>query len=107
MNRTQFDILANPRRAHTVQYLSLLTPGQPISAAHLATSIASVENAEHPSRVGDKSYESVYISLTQTHLPKLADHGLVAYDFEEKTVSPTSDLSQYALAYALGQQVLD
>jgi len=36
----------------------------------------------------DDIRDSVYISLCQNHLPKLADAGVVGYDSAEKTVGP-------------------
>ena len=70
------NVLRNDRRRHAIQYLR--TVEEPISVDDLAEHIASVETGESPPP-GDVR-KSVYVSLHQTHLPKLDELEIVDYD---------------------------
>ncbi|MDS0280015.1 hypothetical protein NDI85_19710 [Halomicroarcula sp. S1AR25-4] len=58
----------------------------------LATTIAGVENGKPPELVTSTERNRVYIALTQGHLEKLDDCGLIHYDDRAKTVAPAEDI---------------
>ena len=55
--------------------------------------VASRENETTVEEVTDEERQRVYISLYQTHLPKLESAGLVQYDEEERNVTLVSDVA--------------
>lgn len=82
-----FTALANSRRRRIL--LSLSRTQDELTADDLAVEIAAIENAIDPDKVGSDERTSVYISLTQSHLGKLAEIGAIDYDDRSKTVAPT------------------
>jgi hypothetical protein len=83
-----FDLLENPRRRHLLRELSG-TDG-PIDAGRLATRVADRE----PGPVTPAVERRVTVSLHQLHLPRLADAGVIGYDRDERTVTPTSQVTR-------------
>ncbi|SFR88951.1 hypothetical protein SAMN05216559_0556 [Halomicrobium zhouii] len=79
-----FDLLGNERRRSCLQCLASV--GGTTTVQELATDVATRVSDEETSP--DDIRDSVYISLCQNHLPKLADAGVVGYDSTEKTVGP-------------------
>ena len=75
-------ILANPRRRETLRHLGTV-PGS-ISLRELSESIAAFETDETPAPRCVR--ESVYVSLHQTHLPRLQELGVIRYDLDTKEV---------------------
>jgi hypothetical protein len=78
------DVLRNDRRRLTIRSLQEAEDGS-LSLRDLAEQVAALETGESPPP-RDKR-QSVYVSLQQTHLPKLEGLGIVEYDTEEKSVS--------------------
>jgi hypothetical protein len=76
-------ILSNPRRREALRHLGS-SPGT-ISVRELSELVATAETGKDPAPRNVR--ESVYISLHQTHLPKLHDLGVVDYDRELKEVA--------------------
>jgi hypothetical protein len=76
------DVLRNDRRRLVLERLSDGDERQTVS--DLAEYIASVESGEDPPPRNVR--QSVYVSLHQTHLPKLDDLGIVEYDASAKAV---------------------
>lgn len=76
------DILRNGRRRLTIEILR--ENGGVATVRDLSEWIATKETGEEPPP-RDKR-QSVYVSLHQTHLPKLDTLGIVSYDPEEKEV---------------------
>ncbi|SEO25524.1 hypothetical protein SAMN05216388_101049 [Halorientalis persicus] len=76
------DILRNDRRRLAIKCLRE-QDGQ-LSVRDLSEQVATRETGESPAP-RDKR-RSVYVSLHQTHLPKLDDLGIVDYDTDEKEV---------------------
>jgi hypothetical protein len=85
------NLLGNDRRLRVVH--SLVESDEPTTTKALATRIAEAE-AEQGDVIADDVYKSVYVSLQQTHLPKLADHGIVSYDPDTNTVGPGPRLDE-------------
>lgn len=82
-----FRILSNSRRRYIIYYLH--EEGDEMSLKELAARIAAVENGTAVEDVTDEERQRVYISLYQTHLPKLEEAGIVSYDDEERMVELT------------------
>ena len=78
-----FHILGNDRRREIICTLIDDTEALPVS--DLARRVASEEADGEPSK---GLYKSVYVSLQQTHLPKLAEKGIVVYDTDAQRVEP-------------------
>lgn len=76
------DVLRNPRRRATIAYLQAAET--PVDVSTLADHVASVEAEGAPD---DRLHKSVYVSLRQTHLPRLADHDVVAFDPDRNEVA--------------------
>jgi hypothetical protein len=76
-------LLSNRRRRETLTVL-LGRPNDPIPLRDLSELIAAAEAGVDPAPRPLR--ESVYNALHQTHLPKLDDFGLVAYDPDRKVV---------------------
>jgi predicted transcriptional regulator len=77
------DVLRNERRRLVLE--QLLDTDTEESVRDLAEYIASIEAGESPPPRNVR--QSVYVSLHQTHLPKLDELGIVAYDSDTKAVS--------------------
>ncbi|WP_222918388.1 hypothetical protein [Natrinema sp. SYSU A 869] len=73
-----FDVFSNARRRRTVQYLK--RQGGSCDLAPLVQQVAAWENDTNPDDVTRTQRRRVYISLYQTHLPMLEDHGIVDWD---------------------------
>jgi hypothetical protein len=89
-NDELFRLLSSSRRRYII-YL-LYKEGGSMSLNDLATRIAAEENDKPVAEVTDSERQRVYISLYQTHLPKLEDADVVEYDEDERVVSPTSEI---------------
>lgn len=88
------DILRNDRRRHVINVLK--EQDTAVSLQELADEVAIRETDETPPPEGTR--DSVYVSLHQTHLPKLDDAGVVNYDTDAKTVAlrpPVRQVSRY------------
>ncbi|WP_327053223.1 DUF7344 domain-containing protein [Halomicrococcus gelatinilyticus] len=73
-----FEILTNPRRRYAMAYLR--SQDEPVPIGELAEAVAAWERDTSVELVSSKERKSVYTSLYQTHLPKMADAGVVDYD---------------------------
>lgn len=82
-----FEILSNSRRRHLIYYL--FEAGGEMSLTRLATKIAAAEDGTDESEVTADERQRVYISLYQTHLPKLEAGRVVSYDGDERVVALT------------------
>jgi hypothetical protein len=70
------DVLRNERRRHTLELLR--DNGETSSVRDLSEEVAALETGESPPPRNIR--QSVYVSLHQTHLPKLDDLGIAVYD---------------------------
>jgi hypothetical protein len=79
---TIHDVLRNDRRRLVIE--SLLDNGGTADVSGLAERIAARESGSDPPPKNKR--QSVYVSLHQTHLPKLDDLDIVAYDPDDRVV---------------------
>jgi hypothetical protein len=82
-----FNILSNSRRRYILYYL--YTRSEPATIDELAGQIAAWENEIAVEDLDDTARRRVYVSLYQTHLPKLDDFGIADYDRDDGTVTLT------------------
>lgn len=87
-----FNILSNSRRRYILYYL--YTRDGPATIDELAGQIAAWENDTPVDELDDTARRRVYVSLYQTHLPKLDDFDIAAYDRDEGTVELTDRADQ-------------
>ncbi|WP_255149276.1 DUF7344 domain-containing protein [Halorarius halobius] len=78
------DILRNDRRRLALRCLQEADDNE-LTVRELSEQVATLETDEDPAP-RDKR-QSVYVSLHQTHLPKLDKLGIVAYDSDAKAVA--------------------
>lgn len=84
LERTEIhDILRNDRRRRVLK--SLREHDGPLSVRELSERLATAETGEDPAPRNVR--QSVYVSLHQTHLPKLEELGVIDYDTETKEVA--------------------
>lgn len=76
------EVLSNERRQLILEFLG--QADGPLSARDLSEKIAAAETDESPPPTNIR--QSAYVSLHQTHLPKLDELGIVNYDQSAKTV---------------------
>lgn len=91
-----FDILSSPRRRYVLYYLR--DTGEAMKLTDLAEQVAAWENDTEPEDITDKERKRVYVSLYQTHIPRLEEAGIIAYDQDSGTVAlanEASDIDQY------------
>jgi len=90
-----FDLLSNPRRRFVISCLKRID--QPITITDLAAEVAAWEEDVPVESIEREQRKRVYVSLYQTHVPKLADAGTIDYDDDTGTVAlaePGHDISE-------------
>lgn len=93
-----FDLLSNRRRRFILSYL--YEHDEPTMLMEFATRIAAWENNVPIDEVTDDQQKRVYVSIYQTHIPKLEDAGVITYDAESGLIELTDradDLIQLLL----------
>lgn len=91
-----FDILSNRRRRYALHYLSNNPEG--VTLQTLAKQIAAWENDTSVESLTKKQQKRVYVSLYQTHIPKLEEVGIVDHDQDTGVITLTSragDVTSY------------
>jgi DNA-binding transcriptional ArsR family regulator len=73
-----FEILSNKRRRMVLYYLR--QSGEPATVRELAEQIAALENDVDVDDLANQQRKRVYVSLYQTHIPKLQETGIIEYD---------------------------
>lgn len=81
--------LADPRRRHVLQVLS--DAESPVELTRLANEVATRENGTPIVEVPMARIKELQVGLYHTHVPKLADIGIVTYDECRRTVSMTDE----------------
>ncbi len=86
-----YDILSNARRRFTISYLR--EQGGRAELGDLSDEVAAWENDTDVEDLTHQQVKRVYVSLYQTHIPKLEEAGIVEYDSDSGVVSLTSSVS--------------
>jgi len=81
----RYEVLASSRRRTVIDALAD-SPG-PVSLESLASSVAALEPQVDPS--DDSAVQTIAVSLHHTHLPKMADYGVLEYDADANRVDPS------------------
>ncbi len=79
-----FEILKNERRRRVLQYLWEHDGESTLGT--LAEHIAALENDTTVSALSSAQRKRVYVGLYQSHLPKMADNGVIEFDKDRGTV---------------------
>lgn len=82
-----FEVLQSPRRRYALYYL--LREGDAVDLSALATHVAAWEHDTPLDELTTQQRKRVYISLYQTHIPKLEEVGLLDYNREAGTIHPS------------------
>ncbi len=82
-----FATLSNARRRMVLSYLR--THESPATVDDLSEQIAAAEHDVAPESLTRQQRKRAYVSLYQTHLPKLAQMGFIDYDEEAGLIEPT------------------
>jgi hypothetical protein len=85
------DILSNDRRRLAINCLQEADDGR-LSVRDLSEQVATLETDEDPPPRNKR--QSAYVSLHQTHLPKLDKLGVVDYDADSKVVTLTERIQE-------------
>lgn len=86
-----YDVLSNRRRRYAIHYLK--QAGEPVDISTLAERVAAWENDKSPGELDSKERKRVYISLYQSHLPTLAERGVITYDSDRGIVELADPLA--------------
>lgn len=84
-----FDILSSPRRRYVLYYLR--TTDEPVKLTDLAEQVAAWENDTEPEDITEQERKRVYVSLYQTHIPRLDEAGIIDYDKESGDIALAED----------------
>lgn len=87
-----FTALSNRRRRNVITYLK--EHGDDARVRDIAEQLAAWENDLEISEVTYKQRKRVYTALHQSHLPKLAESGFIAYESDRGIVSLTDESRQ-------------
>ena len=89
---TIFDLLSNPRRRFVLHYLK--EHDGPVELNDLAAEIAAKENEVPKRELTSQQRKRAYVSLYQTHVPKLEEVGVIEYDSETGEIVLTEQADQ-------------
>lgn len=81
------DILSCTRRRWVIEFLAGQRSDEKITISHLSEQIAAMENDCTVKELSSKQRERVYVSLYQTHLPKV--DSIIDYNRDRGTITPT------------------
>lgn len=87
-----FQLLSSPRRRFVLYYLR--EHGGETELEDLTRALAAWETDKPVEELGDDDEKRVYVSLYQTHIPKLEENGIVEYDGDTTRVSLTDAADQ-------------
>jgi hypothetical protein len=93
-----FDLLSSRRRRFVLNRLQRQPEG--VEIGDLATQLASYENDAPPGELSRKERKRIYVSLYQTHVPKLEEAGVITYDSDTGLVEPTDRIGELAAYFS-------
>lgn len=86
------DVFANQRRRYAIYYLQ--QHDKPMALAAVADEIAVYEDETDITDIPAEEIKPVYASLYHSHIPKLADAGIVEYNEDRNTATLTEESTQ-------------
>jgi len=86
-------ILRNKRRRAVLFYLKY--NDSTVTMRELSREIAAWESNIEPEQVTSSQREPVYVSLHQTHLPTLDEHGVINYNKDRQTIQIDDGMNQF------------
>ncbi|MFP9193544.1 hypothetical protein ACLI4Q_18140 [Natrialbaceae archaeon A-CW1-1] len=89
----RFHVLQTSRRRDVLRYLH--QSGGAVDIRDLTDWVAAREHETTPEQLNSSQRQRVYISLYQTHLPKLDEYRIVRYDKDRGTVEPTERIEEF------------
>ncbi|MFC4357937.1 hypothetical protein ACFO0N_08235 [Halobium salinum] len=89
---TVYHLLQNERRRLALRFLREVEPETDLG--EMAVQVAAWENGVTTEAVTSDMRQRVYIALYQSHLPKLAEEGVLNYDKDRKHISRTAAAAQ-------------
>lgn len=84
-----FNVLSNSRRRWTLHYLKN-NGNESVSLRDVVDHVTALENGVSVPEIDSTSRKNVYTSLRQTHLPKMAEVGIIEYDARRGEVELTN-----------------
>ncbi|MDY6764310.1 MAG: hypothetical protein SV377_01265 [Halobacteria archaeon] len=84
------EALSNDRRIKVIRYVNYIRG--PVDIGEVSEHIAEVESGTSPPPTNLR--KSVYVSLHQTHLPKLDNLDVIEYDPNSKTINPKRNIDE-------------
>jgi len=96
-----FDILSNERRRIAIRILGELNE---VTVSQLSEEVASVEYGKNPEKLTSDERKRVYTSMSQVHVPKLEQCGVVRYN--QRGIQPT-DKNEELVRYLRGLEGYD
>jgi hypothetical protein len=76
--QTIFRVLTDARRRYVMHHLKQV--GEAVAVGDLAEQVAAWENDKEVEAITSQERKRVYVSLYQSHLPTMAEEGIVRYD---------------------------
>jgi len=98
---TVFDVLSSPRRRYLLYYLR--TVGGAAELNEIAQQVAAWENGIEVERIERQQRKRVYVSLYQSHVPRLAEVGIIEYDADAGVVA-LADAAETIDAFLAGRR---
>lgn len=94
------------RRRYLIQYLSKVER-EAVTTRELARKISSLEEDCSVQRATGEPYRNVYNALSQTHLPTLAEAGVIVYDPERQTVTTGPNFAVASLLVTINKPTVE
>lgn len=88
-----FDLLAEQRRRYALYYLKGCE--YPATLNEVTEQVAVWETETNATEIPNAVYERIQLELTNTHLPKLVDVGVVTHDVESQLLALAEDIGQF------------
>jgi hypothetical protein len=90
---TVFEVLSNERRRYVLHHLK--AEDERVTVRDLSEQVAAWENDIDIAAVTPKERKRVYTALHQTHLPKMAEVGVIDYDRDRGTLALTESVDAF------------
>lgn len=93
-NDELFHLLQSERRRLAIRYL-LAADAEPIVMRDVAEAVAADEYDTTVALLGSEKRQRVYITMYQSHLPQLAEAGVITYDQDRGEITTTPLIEEF------------